>query len=252
MVQHHHLQLDSITGLRLAPVRIKPRPLLIDTVVRIVPRKQRSQLSPASLQILEHAVDLRIGEVERGRDMLVHQPIGFGALDVVQTVFITVLRLDQIPVQYAIVVDAAGGEGIADKENALAAVFLHEKSVVIQRLAGKVRVSELEFVPPPRRALGGDMDIPNRIRREAWHLISHGPFQDVLHLRTREHRSIQFLGCGLNEVGVIVMIVRNPDSLDGQFELFHFIEQMAISAIHQERFARTGDDYARVPDHSNP
>ena len=119
----------------------------------------------------------------------------------------------KVAVEQAVVVHARGRERISDKEDGLAVVVFRHKAAVIDGLAGKVRVSEFEFVPALACAVVHCLDAMNRVGRQTRHAIGLGMFQNVPHFLAEGDGAMKFVRRRLRYVAMVVVIVRDIDAV---------------------------------------
>ena len=139
----------------------------------------------------------------------------------------------------------------------MAIVVLHREQAVIDGLAGKIGIGEFEFVPLLFCAMLHRARTADRVRRQAGHPIRFGMLQNVAHFPAEVDGALIFVGHGLRHVGMIVVIMRDIDSvqpLDDALALqpVHFIDHFLVAAIHQECRARFRNDQAGIRDGDDP
>ena len=97
MIDHAHLHLAGFTRLHNITVGIKRRPTLIDTVVRIIPRKQLAQYFGSFGVLCFEISQFLVGKPEHMRHVLVDQPRVFGQLtDDFETKWIASVRCTRL------------------------------------------------------------------------------------------------------------------------------------------------------------
>ena len=121
---------------------------------------------------------------------------------------------------------------------------------MIDCLAGKIRVSELELVPTQHLSFRQSRDRPDWPVGHGWHVVRGGVLENVPDFLSRVDRDGFFGGHGLDKVSVVVVEMCNEDSLESVehsaalhslYPAHHFL----TSAIDQERSLGIRHEQAR-------
>ena len=76
------------------------------------------------------------------------------AFEQVQAIEVSHVRMEEIAIEQAVIIDARGGEGVADEEDVFTGILFDQERLVVEGLAREEIGRELKFLPAPSGAAG--------------------------------------------------------------------------------------------------
>lgn len=245
VIEDRGLEGEGLACFDLLHVGAEAEPLLVDAVVGVVEGEEIGQEGDAGFEALAELRELCRGEAEEGLDVLVDEEGVGHRFEDGEAVEEALAGVEEIAVEEAVIVDAAGGEAVAEEEDAVGVGGLgrDEECAVIEGLAGEVEVLELEFVPVTRFEIAPGLEAGDGIWGEAGHAKALGVHEDFALFEGGPQLGLEVVGGGLGEVGVVVVIVGDVDGAEGfedAFGLpgFELIDDALAAAIDEDGFTR--------------